>query len=56
MIALSRWFWEIVVAGVLIAAVLGLLAINLIAPLDFDQPPGMFTWLQLQLMKTDPER
>jgi len=55
-IALSRWFWEIVVAGVLIAVVLGLLAINLIAPLDFDQPPGMFTWLQLQLMKTDPER
>jgi len=55
-IALTRWFWEVVVAAVFVAAVLAVLAIDLIAPLDLNQPPGMFTWVQLQMMKVDPER
>jgi hypothetical protein len=55
-IALTRWFWEMLAAGVLVAALLALLAIDLLAPLDLNQPPGLLTWLHLQFFKVDPER
>ncbi len=35
---------------------LALLAIDFVAPLDLNKPPGIFTWLHLQLLKVDPER
>ena len=56
MIALTRWFWEVVAAGVVVSVLLALLAIDLIAPLDLNSPPGPLTWLHLQLLKVDPER
>ena len=56
MIALTRWFWEVVAAGAVVFLLLALLAIDWIAPLDLNQPPGMFTWLHLQMLKVDPER
>ena len=56
MIALTRWFWDVVAAAAIAAVVLALLAINLIAPLDLNAPPGMFTWAQFQLLRLDPER
>jgi len=55
-IIIARWFREIVVAATVIAALLALLAIDLIAPLDLNQPPGMLTWLHLQLLTVEPER
>jgi len=55
-IALTRWFWDVVAAGAVFAAVIALLAIDYVAPLDFNNPPGPFTWMHLQLFKLDPER
>ena len=56
MIALTRWFWEVAAAAVVVFLLLALLAIDWIAPLDLNAPPGMFTWLHLQMLKVDPER
>ena len=56
MIALRRWFWEVVAAGAVMAVLLSLVAIDYVAPLDLNQPPGPFTWLHLQLLQLDPER
>ena len=55
MIALRRWFWEVVAAGAVMAVLLSLVAIDYVAPLDLNQPPGLFTWLHLQLLQLDPE-
>jgi hypothetical protein len=55
-IALTRWFWDVVTAGAVVSVLLALLAIDLIAPLDLNSSPGPLTWLHLQLLKVDPER
>ena len=56
MIALLGWFFRWVLCAVVIGAAVALLAIDYVAPLDINKPPGMFTWLHLQLLKLEPER
>lgn len=53
---LARWFREILVAGAVVALILALLALDLLTPLDLNRPPGMLTWLHLQLLTVEPER
>lgn len=56
MISLLSWFFRWVLCAAIIGALIALLAIDYIVPLDLNNPPNMFTWLQLQLMKIEPER
>lgn len=56
MIVLTGWFLRWLACAVVICAAIGILAIDYIAPLDINNPPNMFTWVHLQLLKTEPER
>jgi hypothetical protein len=55
-IAMTGWFWRSVACTIFVGAVLSLVALDYLSPLDINSPPGMLTWLHLQLLKADPER